>query len=453
MAAQPALTVGALALTVHGPAGVVDLVVPADAQVVDVAREYAVACRLRAEPVLHTRRGEPLEPDATLASHGIASGAVLAAEGAVAMAGGPRRPRRSVATGRAGGLSALVAAIAAACAVYAGWAGAHADGLRQHLIVALLGVGAATGLVPTGPYAPRRAVVAPAFAGAAAFAVAWNPAPERIPTVLGVAALVAAVAAALARAVDARAEAELRVWVITGAAVFVITAAGALAGVAPQVVWTCLLVGAVFAARLVPSYAVDVPDSYLIDLERLAVTAWSARVRPPGRRQRTIVPIAAVSEVAGRGSRLLAASAWAILGLAVLSGPLLLATATRPIDRVGARIVVLAGAAALLLAARSYRYWLPRGLLRIAGIVLTVVGLVAALRPLGNGLVLGLGVVGVVLGVILVATAIATGRGWRSIWWAARADLAEALAGATTVGALVVAVGLFRHLWESGLGV
>lgn len=451
MAGQSALVLGAVALTVHGPAGIIDLVVPADAQVVDVAREYAAACRLPVEPTLRTRRGDLLAPDDALSARGIESGAILAADGAVVV---PRRPRRMVAMAApAGGLSALWVGIAAALALYAAWAGANTDGLRQQLIVAFLGVGALSGLVPTGPYASRRAIVAPVFAGAAAFALAWSSEPERIPTVLGVAALVAAVVAAAARSASPRADEALRVWIITGSAVFVVTAACALLDLAPQVAWALLFLGAVLGARLVPSYAVDVPDSYLIDLERLAVTAWSARVRPPGHRQRTIVPLGAVSDVAGRGSRTLAAAAWAMLALSVVSAPFLLATATLPIDRVGARIVVLAGAAALLLAARSYRYWLPRGLLRFGGVLVAVVGLVAALRPLHAGLVISLGIVATILGLVVVAAAIATGRGWRSVWWAARADLAEGLAGATAVAALVVATGLFRHLWESGLSV
>lgn len=451
MAGQSALVLGAVALTVHGPAGIVDLVVPADAQAIDVAREYAAACRLPAEPTLRTRRGDLLAPDDILSARGIESGVILAADGAVAA---PRARRAPVAVELPpGGLSALWVGLAAALAIYAGWAGAHADGLRQQLLVAFLGVGALTGLIPAGAYAPRRAVVAPVFAGAAAFAVAWSPEPQRLPTVVGVAALVAAVVAAAARASDDRADEALRVWIGSGAAVFVVTAACALLGSTPQVAWALLFVAGVLAARLVPWYAVDVPDSYLIDLERLAVTAWSARVRPPGHRQRTVVPLGAVSDVAGRGSRTLAAAAWAVLALSVVSAPLLLATATQPIDRIGARVVVLAGAAALLLAARSYRYWLPRGLLRIAGILVGVVGLAATLGPLHAGVVISLGIVATVLGLVLVAAAIATGRGWRSVWWAARADLVEGLAGATAVAALVVAAGLFRHLWESGLSV
>ena len=44
--------------------------------------------------------------------------------------------------------------------------------------------------------------------------------------------------------------------------------------------------------------------------------------------------------------------------------------------------------------------------------------------------------------------AVATGRGWRSAWWSRRAEVAEGLAGAGAIAALVVASGLFRALWE-----
>ena len=47
-----------------------------------------------------------------------------------------------------------------------------------------------------------------------------------------------------------------------------------------------------------PGLAVDVPDQLLLDLERLAVTAWSARERPAGRRGRTLVAPEAVAAVA-----------------------------------------------------------------------------------------------------------------------------------------------------------
>jgi hypothetical protein len=59
-----------------------------------------------------------------------------------------------------------------------------------------------------------------------------------------------------------------------------------------------------------------------------------------------------------------------------------------------------------------------------------------------------LGVAGILLAVLLVVVAVATGRGWRSAWWSRRAEVAEGLAGAGAIAALVVASGLFRALWE-----
>jgi hypothetical protein len=59
-----------------------------------------------------------------------------------------------------------------------------------------------------------------------------------------------------------------------------------------------------------------------------------------------------------------------------------------------------------------------------------------------------LGIAGVLLATLLVVVAVATGRGWRSAWWSRRAEVAEGLAGAGAIAALVVASGLFRALWE-----
>ena len=71
------LVAGSLALTVHGPSGIIDLMVPPEALAVDVAAEYAAQCRLANPPALHTRRGTWLAPDQSLARAGITTGAVL----------------------------------------------------------------------------------------------------------------------------------------------------------------------------------------------------------------------------------------------------------------------------------------------------------------------------------------------------------------------------------------
>ena len=74
---------GTVALTVHGPSGALDLVVPPEASVDDVAREYAAKAGLQFAPTLHSRLGTALVAGSSLAELGIRSGDVLAAGGAV----------------------------------------------------------------------------------------------------------------------------------------------------------------------------------------------------------------------------------------------------------------------------------------------------------------------------------------------------------------------------------
>lgn len=436
---------GGLALTVHGPGGIVDLVVPADAEANDVAREYALQCRLRTVPPLVTRIGEQLHPRDRLASRGIVSGDLLVTADVVEA---PRVVATVTPTARPED-GWLLPAVAVAGAGTASWLGAHVGGVRHDLVLALLVLAAVSAVVPLGGRVAARAVAAPAFAGAAAFAVAWDPAPARLPTVVGVAALVAAVVAALARALDRRADEALRVWIVTGLLVFVVAFAVAFGGWKPQVVWAVLVLAAGLAARLVPSYAVDVPDSYLLEIDRLAVHAWSARERPRGRRARSVVPLAAVRDVAAQGARTLTASAVAILAVLLPAAPLLLSAARLPIDNLGARLLVGLVGTGLLLAARSYRYDAPRALLRIAGLWCLAAVLVVLLHAWAGWISAG----AITVGLVVVVAAVATGRGWRSARVTTWADLAETTAAVLAVAALVVATGAFRVLWESGLGV
>jgi len=460
----PQRIAGSLVLTVHGIRGAVDLVVPPDATALDLAQEYAAQLGLAHVPPLLTPLGEPLAPEDVLAGRGLVSGDLLVVAEPVGIRAGRRRATRrgaavaspgesrTAGSERAGAPSALFVTIAAAAAITAGWLGPQLRGGPHDAVVALLLVGAATGLVPAGRLGARRAVVAPVLAGSAAYVIAWDPAPERLPTILGVAALAAAVTAAVVRALAGGAEEALRVWIIGGALVFVISCGAALLDLAPQVVWAVLLAAAVLGARVVPAQAVDVPDGYLVDLERLAVSAWSARTQP-GRRGRTIVPLGAVAEVAARGARLLQAASVAVLALTLLCAPALLVTAHLPVDRVGARLMVGLGGISLLFTARSYRYALPRTLLRVAGLWCLVCVLAVLLPDLSGARAVAVVAVTIVLALGVLAAAVATGRGWRSAWWAARADLGEGLAMAATLALLVVATGFFRALWESHLGV
>lgn len=440
-----------LAVSVHGPAGVLDLVVPAGAAAVDVAEAYARQSGLTTIPALCTRVGAVLPPDGPLVRQGVRAGDLLVATPGPVPAGRlPSRPGPVDVVRRSGAATATtLATLAGIAGVLAGWCAATADDERlRTATVAVLAAGTVLGLLPVGRALASRAVAAPALAAGAALALAWDPAPARLPVLLGVCALVAAVAAAAARALSRSADEPLQVWIATGAGLFAVTWLAALAGAPPRVSWAVLLVLATLAARIVPSLVVDVPDQYLIDLERLAVTAWSAREQPSGKRGRTMIPPAAVAGVASRGARMLTAATAAIAVVVLVAAPLLLATATLQVDRVGARVLVGCAGAALLLAARSYRHRGARALLRAAGLGCAA-ALVAVLVPaMGEGTMLALTIASVGLGVLLVVVAVATGRGWRSAWWSRRAEVAEGLCGAVVVASLVVATGWFRQLWE-----
>lgn len=446
-------TADILALSVHGPAGVIDLVVPTAASAADVAAEYARQSGLGAIPALFSRIGRPLAADVSLADAGVSSGAVL-----VAVTGDspPRRARSGRRTEEGmervtgpGALSVLWFGTAATAALLAGWFAAHEpDSTRRSMTIGLLVAAAVIGCAPVGRFAAHRVLAAPAFAAAAAFAIMWDPEPAKLPTILGVAGLAAAVAAAVGRALDEYSEEALRVWMVVGAALFLITGGAALIDVSSQAVWAVLLVVAMLAARFVPILAVEVPDQFLIDLERLAVTAWSARERPRGRRGRTVVPHRAVAVVAARGTRMVTAACAAVLAVVAISAPLLLADATLTMDRIGAWCLVGFSGGALLFAARSYRHVAARALLRIAGLLCFAVLAVAVFDSSGartEGFIAG---VAIFVAFLVLLVAVALGRGWRSASWSRRAEVAEGVCGAFAVGAVVVAVGLFRALWE-----
>jgi hypothetical protein len=152
--------------------------------------------------------------------------------------------------------------------------------------------------------------------------------------------------------------------------------------------------------------------------------------------------------VAASGTRMVTAASAAVLAVVALSAPLLLADTTFQKDRIGAWCLVGFAGAALLLAARSYRHAAARGLLRTAGLVCWVALMVVVFDAAGRrteGFVAG---AAVVVAFLVLMVAVALGRGWRSAWWSRQAEVAEGVCGAFAVGAVVVAVGLFRHLWE-----
>ena len=443
-----------IAVSIHGPAGVLDLVVPAGATSVDVAREYAKQAAELGEvagiPLLQTALGQRLNAAVPLGEAGVQSGDVLVATTGV------HRPRKVTMLQAAKNapespaLASMIATIAALVAVLAAWYAGRAgeDSIRTAAVGLLLAC-ALVGVLPVGRHTRQRAAAAPAFAAAAAFAALYEPGLHLLPAILGAAGISAAVVAGIGRALAVGGDEVATVWIVSGLIVFACCGLPALLGWDARVTWTLLVFLSMMAARFAPSLAIDVPDEALLDLDRLAVTAWSARDgQRSGRRGRIVVAADAMERLVRRASRIVTGAAVAILVAMVVASPLLLHRATIDLDRIGARCLVLFAGCSLLLAARSYRHAAARTLLRLAGL--------AALVSLAAHLVAGPGAghvdtffyVVVGLGAIAIAAAVATGRGWRSVWWSRRAEVAESLCGSFAFAAAVVAAGVFRRLWE-----
>lgn len=439
-----------LAVSIHGPAGVLDLVVPVGASSVDVAREYSEQTGLASIPLLQTPLGELVDAGRTLSDAGVRSGDVLVA------ASGLPRARTTSARDTADhdrdlpAIAALMAGVGVGSAVLAAWFAARAgdDVVRTVVVAVLLGC-ALVGCLPLGRHARQRAVAAPAFGASAAVGALYVPGDHLLPAVVASAALSAAVVAATGRAMSDDPDEASTVWIAAGLTVTVVCALSPMLGWDARVSWTLLVVLAMLAARFVPSLAVDVPDEALLDLDRLAVTAWSARddVRKP-RRGRIVVAGEAMARLVRSAARTVTAACAVILVVGSTASPLLLRSADVDLDLIGARCLVFFAGASILLAARSYRHRAARGMLRAAGL-LAWAALAVELVSSGAAthLMAFFGAM-VVLGTAAVAAAIASGRGWRSVWWSRRAELAESLSGSLAIAAAVVAAGVFRALWE-----
>lgn len=440
-------------LTVHGPQGALDVAVPAQARVMDVAREYAAQSGSAAMPMLSDSRGNRLSPTAALGAAGVGVGDLLVASTSVHRGGAVDRGSSNAVErrepGRPDRMASWWVSLAVAAAVLGGWAAAGLAGTAAGRVACgVLAAAALVGILPGGRRSRVRALAAPAFAAAAAGAWLWQPGVEREPGLLALAGLAAALVAALGRAWTTTASEELAVWMAAGLLVFAAGGVGALIGASPAIVWSVLVAVAMLTARIAPAAVVDVPDGDLIDVDRLAVSAWSARPVPTDRHDRVGVRAADVADVAARGARLLTALSAAAALVLVVAAYRLVATTTLPVDRVGARLLVLLAGAGVLLAATQYRHPVARRFLCLGGL-----GAWAALLPVcahvGRTHPVAVMLAVVVLAVAALICAVALGRGWRSVRWARAAELTEGLVGALGLAMVLVSTGAFRGVWET----
>jgi hypothetical protein len=442
-------------VTVVGTAGRVDLVVPPWMRVAELGRTYTETVGDEFAVVLATTTGSVLGDDRQFSQLGLEDGDLLVAVTGQEQYAGKRRA--AVATGKPAfsgawpaswsmgvywitGMLALGAGVLCAMSVH----GAARTACIALLMFCAFAAAVRLGIGPRAAEMPRAAT-APAFAAAAGFAAAYSAGPGGVALGLGVGALVAAATAATARSFASDDEDELLVaWLATSAVVAVSAALILVLGATQQSLWALLLVAAIVVSRLLPYLVVDVPDQVLLDLDRLAITAWSAREAPRGsRRRRTIIKPEAVADLVHRGHRLVTAGVVAVMGTVSVAGPLLvLGARTDGFTGIGTGLMVMFGGAALALVSRSFRSRLPRIGLRLTGA--WVLGFVAVdfLLSADETTTGALGGAAVALALLVVVSGVALGRGWRSIWWARVSDLVEGLCIVLAVAAFPVAAGL-----------
>ncbi len=349
----------------------------------------------------------------------------------------PGSPERSWGSSRSG--LVITVLVLAALAVFA-FARAHTQGSAVGLVVGLL-------LVVTGvamaqvPAAPRSARLLSPVLGLAGGAVASGQlvGGAHVP-VIGACAAAALVALA-GRAGIGPDRGLPRVWLGFTAAVGALTLAALVSGAGMSAVAVLGLAGAVLLARVVPDLVLDVADDVLLDIGRLSVTSWSPREARRRLRRgwriddlavRSVVAAAVVEQLATLvGLAAVAAGSAAVLVPDVLAGP-----------RLPLRLLLACSAVALALTARAYRRRRDRVLLRWAAIGPAVALLVPWVAALGMPGAVWLAAVAVPLGLVVAGLSTAVARGYRSLWAARLADLAEMVA---LLGVLPLAI------WASGL--
>ncbi|MGH3367804.1 MAG: EsaB/YukD family protein [Nocardioidaceae bacterium] len=443
-------------LTLHGEPGQVDLVVPRAAPVTEVARAYVEAVQATQMPQLTTTRGQVLDNGRSVRACGLGDGEVLYAgrppdsPGYLADAGRPAAGRSATSPDaqgsvrRALGLAAVGGAAGAALAA----ALAPAGTLRSAGAVVLCAAAFVTVLPwrtgrPADRPNPVAPVLAPALAAAGVITGLGHSTAGGALLVVAVAALAAAVTAAVSRALARNDDPRPLVWIVVGSVVAAVAIVILLIGAPPRSLWAVLFAGAVVAARWLPYLVVDVPDQALLDLDRLAITAWSARGRPGSGRRRNLVDPDSVSTLVERGSRLVAASALALGFVLGATAPALASAPGEGITGLATGLLLLFGGGAVTLVSRSYRARRPRVLMRASGGWVLGTLAVFFVGDVSGVLTWALSAVGVGVGALVFFAGVALGRGWRSLWWARVGDIVDATCVVVAVAMVPVAAGLF----------
>ena len=469
----------ALRLSVVGEAGRLDVAVPMWLDVAALAQEYAAAYGLPGAPRLTRAGGRGLDPTArleeVLEQGDLVTVVATGRTGSSATredpsdAGGPApAPGRTAAGGR-GAAVVVLAGVTGVAAAVVGAALTFSDtapfwvrpvAAMVLLVGALLVAAPRAEVTVAEPGEPARPVggsdvrqddwsflAAPGLAGAAGFVAAASPDAGGLLLALAVGGLAALVVAALARTGLEGADEHLaRLWLVTGGLVCVVAVVWLLLGASPLALAATVFAAAVVATRVLPAFAVDVDDDVLLDLDRLAVTAWSAREQPRGGHKRHRVRPRMVSEVARRSQRTVGTGLVVSAVAAATTGPfVVLGLGGDPTSwaRWGGIALVLLGAASLALVSRSFRVLGLRTLIGLTAAWLVALTGAAVATGLGPDALWYAFAAALLVAPAVLLAAVRLGGGWRSVWWARVGEVLETATGVFVLALLPLAAGLF----------
>lgn len=442
----------------------VDVLIPNHVAVADALRSVGVD---PTDPtiVVVTSDGERLDLQST-AGDCLRDGAVLhvsamgqraPAGRAVASTPRPDTARASVAGGvTSPAPQALLVALAGACAVAVVlvWAIptlAPADpvsGLRQQLVAgAFLLAALVLGLWPTVRQSGRNeiCIVVATLLACAGGASAVDPtlaAGDQLAVVAGFVSASAIAALAAVRARSAGGDGLQVALVLTTLCAGYAVVAGAVLflELSPWVTAAALLGLVPLALRILPTFALQVPVTYLVDAAHVTRSALSVRGGPaqPSPALRNQVVEGAV----GRGDRLLAAGTVALSATAALMTPfVLLGAPSSGIEGVGALVLVLLVAFALVSMPRTARSPASKAAPRTAAAVMLLALVVETAFVDRPSSVMGLACSLVVLGLLVAFVSGPIARGRRSVGLSRLTDGFEALAVTLSLPAALVTIG------------
>ncbi|HEX5534536.1 MAG TPA: hypothetical protein VFX33_12415 [Actinomycetales bacterium] len=480
-------------LSLRAPAGSHDLVVEPLAAAGDLLVPVVVAgLGLDAGhgAALLTRDGRVLDPATPLIDQGVQDGDLLvvaptgSASGSRRRSGRLRRRSTDADTQQASrprlglrarqvlfAVGALGVLAAAALAVLSGGTTGTSSGdsdgalAAPLLLLALSAVGAIA--APATRVGDAVRILAPVTGGLAVLALVIGPEPGAALLAVTAAGVLAAVLAAAARATGRGGRAPLLALLVIASVLAALACLTLVRGAPGYVPWA-LLAGAVLpVVRLLPTQLVDFPDEMLLEIDRLSVSAWSARDHGAvgggarARRRRRRIRKREVMGVVERSQQMyswgtaLVAAGGAVAAVVVAASAVALSgsPASRPVggegwwlQQLGALGLLACLAVGQALGARPVRDVVARTALRASAAVCAVAFVWVLLAHASATVRFVAALTLAVAGLVALVVSLAVGRDWRSVRWARVADLLEGAAVVLSMPAGLLAAGFVEQV-------